>query len=209
MITGTFNGSLKLFICDIGTTFIDVAELYSAWKEWVQSGQGINYLPAFEAIGGQPLPGGLFAGQTYFLINNWKIKPQEANHSLTILGNLYTSDGSPTTVSVAGYTIEINLNTSSQAQGISGSTLTTDDIWSYSNRSLTETNNITMTILTAIAMLPNSATIAELKTLVEEIYLLHGLASGSPLVVTDISRTAGSVTQAINSTPTQTTVTRQ
>lgn len=207
----TFDGTQKLIICNPGTVSLTAQGLYSDWKEWVQSGQGINFLPAFEAIGGQPLPGGLFAGQTYFLINDWKIKPQAANHRLTIIGNLYTSDGSPTTVSVPGYTIEISLNTSSQAQGIvtSGSSLTAGDIWSYSDRSLTNTTNITAVILTAINSLPSSATIAELKQLVDEIYLLHGLKLGSPLTVTNTQRTAGAIVQNISSNDTATAVTRQ
>lgn len=126
----TFDGTQKLIICTLGTTTLNVQTIYSEWKEWVQSGIGISYLPAFEAIGGQPLPGGLFAGQTFFLINNWKIKPQPANHRLIVVGNLYTNDGSPITISVAGYTIEISLSTSAQAQGIqsSGSTLNLIDI---------------------------------------------------------------------------------
>lgn len=207
----TFDGTQKLIICNPGTVSLTAQGLYSDWKEWVQSGQGINYLPAFEAIGGQPLPGGLFAGQTYFLVNNWKIKPQSANHRLAIIGNLYTSDGSPATVSVPGYTIEISLNTSSQAQGIvtSGSSLTAGDVWSHADRSLTSTANITTAILAAIAALPNSATIAELKTLVDEMYLIHGLKLGSPLTVTNTQRTAGAIIQAVSTNETATAVTRQ
>lgn len=189
---GTFNGSSKLFLCNAGVTTLDVTDLYSAWKQWVQSGQGIGFLPMFEAIGGQPLPGGLFAGQSYFLINGWKIKPQSANHRLNIIGNLYSDDGSNITVEVAGFTVEIALNTSAQAQGISvsGSTLTLSQIESS-------------------ALLAKQAAIAELNALIAEIHLLHGLKPGSPLIVTDTQRTAGEINQAISSTETQTTVSRQ
>ncbi|NEP60863.1 MAG: hypothetical protein F6K31_28410 [Symploca sp. SIO2G7] len=137
-MTITFDGTQKLIIADIGTTLLDVQEVYSAWKEWVRT-EGIRFLPAFEAIGGQSLPGGLFAGRTFFLTNGWKFKPQEADHRLTIVGNLYTDDGSPVTVSVPGYTIEISLATSAQAQGVqtSGSAFSVADIWSHDSRTLT------------------------------------------------------------------------
>src|SRR4028119_999535 len=104
MVAGIFDGNQKLFICNTGVTQISIAELYKDWKKWMQSGQGIGYLPAFEAIGGQSLPNGLFVGSTYFLINGWKIKPQIANHRLNINGNLYSSDGTSVTIPIPGYT---------------------------------------------------------------------------------------------------------
>lgn len=64
-------------------------------------------------------------------------------------------------------------------------------------------------IVALISSLPSTTSITELKQLIDEIYLLHGLKQGSPLLVTSTQRKAGGITQAIASTESQTTVTRQ
>ena len=46
-----------------------------------------------EAVGGNPLPGSKSLGSTFFLANDWKIKPYEANHVFRVDGNLYAPDG--------------------------------------------------------------------------------------------------------------------
>lgn len=232
-MTGTFDGNLKLFICNPGTIELNVTELYSMWKQWVQSGQGINYLPMFEAIGGQPLPGGLFAGQTYFLINGWKIKPQQANHKLTILGNLYSSDGSAVTISSPGFTVEVALATSAQAQGIStsgGSGITLAQIEASTVLAKQAELLLLVDRLTSaraakldrdlahaadadrykanVSGLASQLTVAELKALIEEVHLLHGLKVGAPLVVSDTQRSAGHVVQAVDTNEQRTVVTR-
>ncbi|NEQ64528.1 MAG: hypothetical protein F6K21_03300 [Symploca sp. SIO2D2] len=172
----TFNGTQKLIECSTGTIELEVQAIYSAWKEWMQSGNGINFLPAFEVIGGQPLPGGLFAGRTFFLLNGWKIKPQAADHRLTIAGNLYTDDGSPVSVSVPGYTIEISLTTSAQAQGIqtSGSAFSVADIWGYSSRTLTSAGaggGATLAEIEASAVLAKVSDVQAVPTATESVLL--------------------------------------
>lgn len=125
-VNGYFNGRGRRFECSAGVSAIDTADLYSDWKDWVRDGQGIGYAPMFDVIGGQELPGGLFAGRIFFLLNGWKIRPQLVSHRLIINGNLYSIDGSPVTIAVEGCTIEVSVSTSAQAQGIqvSGSSLT-------------------------------------------------------------------------------------
>ena len=98
----TFDGTNKLIILSPGTTSITVTDLYSRWKEWAALDNNAAFLPALAVIGGDPLPGGLFAGSTFFLENGWKIRPYEGNHTLSISGNLYSRDGSATTVHTVG-----------------------------------------------------------------------------------------------------------
>lgn len=174
-INGTFDGASKLFVCGTGLTVLNVTQLYSAWKEWVRSGAGIGYFPAFEAIGGQSLPGGLFAGQTYFLTNGWKIQPQPISHKLTIVGNLYTDDGAPVTVAVPNATVEVVLNTSAQAQGIqtSGTSIDYNTLaqaiaqatWSHQTR--TVTNTLTLQQVESSAVLARKSDVAGLQTYLE------------------------------------------
>lgn len=122
-----FNGAQKLIIVNDGITSLDVkTDLYSDWKEWVQLTDNSKYVPAFESIGGQPIGGGLFAGSIFFLQNGWKIRPQEADHTLTIVGNIFTDDGSEMIIPTIGdFTVTVKLLVTNLAQGIeTGSGLT-------------------------------------------------------------------------------------
>jgi hypothetical protein len=86
----TFDGANKLIIATTGTTTLDVRDVYSRWKEWVVLSDNAKYAPAFSnSVGGNPLGGGTNLGSYYFIQNGWKIKPQEANHTLTVIGNLF------------------------------------------------------------------------------------------------------------------------
>jgi len=88
----TFDGPNKIIQVANGVTELDVQiDLYSDWKEWVQSGNS-QYLQAFTAIGGDPITATLSVGITYFLENGWRIKPWSWNHKLVVDGNLYTRE---------------------------------------------------------------------------------------------------------------------
>ena len=96
----TFDGPNKLIICNYGTSALDVkSDIYSTWKIWQLQSDNMKYLQAMNSVGGDPLPGSKALGSTYFLLNGWKIRPYEGNHTLTINGNLYCSDGSSPYVS--------------------------------------------------------------------------------------------------------------
>lgn len=150
----TFDGLNRLIICNTGTTQLDVSkDLYSAWKDWASIGDNIKYPRAFRVVGGDPTVGGNSISGYFFLMNGWRVRPQEANHSLTVDGILLVDGGGEPFVNTLGtYNVRINMVTPMQAEtvetGISG--LTTEesdklmgtpessDIWSYDNRSLTE-----------------------------------------------------------------------
>jgi hypothetical protein len=85
-----FDGANRLIVLTLGTTAFAASDLYSKWKEWVAAGNA-SFPPAFRTIGGDPLGGGVAAGDYYFLnnVDGWQIRPQEANHELTVSGNLY------------------------------------------------------------------------------------------------------------------------
>lgn len=109
----TFDGNNKLIIIDTGVTSLTVLEIYSDWKEWVQLSDNAKYEQAMTALGGDPLPGSKFLGTTVFLENNWKIRPYEGNHTLTISGNLYDRNGlSPFVSTLGNYNVLINLTVS-------------------------------------------------------------------------------------------------
>jgi hypothetical protein len=91
----TFDGVNKLIICDNGTTELNVKDVYSMWKRWMQEDDNSKYLIALSVVGGEPTVGSNIITPYFFLQNGWKIRPQEANHNLKIDGILIDPDGDP------------------------------------------------------------------------------------------------------------------
>jgi len=105
----TFDGANKLIIADDGTVSINVKELYSDWKEWAKTDDNLKYQIAFKVVGGEPTIGNNIITPYFFLSNGWKIRPQEANHTLSIDGILITDDGSDAFTDTLGtYRVGIN-----------------------------------------------------------------------------------------------------
>jgi len=103
----TFDGPNKLFIAKAGVTSVNVQQdLYSDWKEHVLATDDVKFPPALRAIGGDPVGGGNSAGRTFFLQNGFQLRPDEADHTLIIDGNLYHDDGLDVIVpTLGGYTV--------------------------------------------------------------------------------------------------------
>ena len=105
----TFDGPNRLVLVNSGVTDIDVQrDIYSSWKEWVQLYDHAKFVPALRSTGGDPLPGeGNFLDGTFFFINGWRLKSwPEAEHSLTVTGNLYTEEGETPFIPVPGVSYE-------------------------------------------------------------------------------------------------------
>jgi hypothetical protein len=99
-----------------GDIFIDVkTDLYSDGKEdWVANENLRKFRFPISAVGGNPLPGSKELGSTFFLASDWKIKPYNASHRLTVNGNLYSEDGSDLFLDPDGsYTVRIMQQVSS------------------------------------------------------------------------------------------------
>lgn len=109
-----FDGTNRLITINTGITEIDFTEdVYSEWKLWVLVSDNAKYTQAISVIGGDPIGGSRYLGATFFLENNWKIRPYEGNHTLTITGNVYSRDGSsPLTATIGNYNVLVNMSTS-------------------------------------------------------------------------------------------------
>jgi hypothetical protein len=90
----TFDGANKLIICDTGTVSLSVKVMYSMWKEWMLISDNSKYTQAFRVVGGDPTVGNNIITPYFFMLNGWKIRPQEANHTLQVDGILLTDDSS-------------------------------------------------------------------------------------------------------------------
>ncbi len=96
----TFNSATKIIEIDVapvnGIVEIDVKiDIYSDGKEdWKTDATLNKFLFPVAATGGDPLPGGKALGSTFFLEYGWVIQPYNADHVLSINGNMYARDGS-------------------------------------------------------------------------------------------------------------------
>jgi len=126
----------KLIIAKAGVTGLDATiDLYSDLKEDWQTNAGgeLAFEFPFGTTGGDPLPGGQNVGAYFFLRNDlgWRIRPDEADHELTISGNLYPTDsGLPMLVPTIGdYTVMIQIERSNLVSGIA-QTAISGAVWS-------------------------------------------------------------------------------
>lgn len=90
----TVDGPNLLLIAQAGVVDVDVQiDLYSDAKEhWLTTADNKFEFP-FRTIAGDPIRAGVLFGDGYFLQNGWKIRPDEADHDLTIAGNLFLDVG--------------------------------------------------------------------------------------------------------------------
>jgi hypothetical protein len=144
----TFDGVNRTITVEQNVSEIDVkVDIYSSWKEWVQLYDYSKFEPAIRVTGGDPIGGGEFTGDVYFLINNWRIV---VDHSCVFDGVIY-SDDFPTPF-----------------VPISGTQIVTNKVSALVNTILVESAN---TALTAVQireeMDVNSIKLAQIKAIVE------------------------------------------
>jgi hypothetical protein len=100
----TFDYTNRLIICNSGVTEIDVRkDLYSYAKTQWQSDPVLNkFLFLFRVVGGDTTVGSNSVSPYFFLQHGWKLRPQEASHTLQIAGTLLVDGGGDPYVSTLG-----------------------------------------------------------------------------------------------------------
>src|SRR3990167_4172886 len=100
----TVDTTNKLFILNSAVTSLDVkVDLYSDAKEDWKDNATLNRLKfPFVAVGGQGIGGGQTISPYYILKFGCKIRPQEANHTLTVIGNIITDDETDVFITTIG-----------------------------------------------------------------------------------------------------------
>lgn len=203
-------------------------DVYSSWKEWALLEQNLKYTTPFQTIGGEPTVAGQRLDVTYFLINGWKIKPYPGSYNLTIIGNVFDVDGGDIKVPAdvidnVANNISINTNTSVIVRQINSSTGgltdTQDDALfdiqgrvisiesilsspitaSLESSQLNILNDINVNSTYNLDLtISQSIIISNLQTMLDELYQIHGLKSGTPVEVTQTQRTVGSLVQTFD-----------
>lgn len=164
----SFNGSTKRITLSAGVVLVDLADLYSRYKDWVLAGNSSSPL-AMTTVGGEIPEIPLYL----FLENGWRIVPQQADHVLTVDGGVLnvTGGGDPFVDPAGAYKIRINRQTPGIAIG-----------YSSGGGGGASPGTIAAAVRAELA--------AELVRVLE-LGKLHGLDPANPLVVTPTSRTAG------------------
>ena len=224
----TFDGpNRKIYIWPDVESY-SVKELYSSWKEWLTLRDNAKYLPALRTIGGDPTSAGSFAGDIYFLVNDWQVV---IVGDVEMQGVLYSDNpalkpyiimpggGLVATVSSLVQTVApdlsgldlsaINVPTATQIRQEMDANSTMLASIQTAVSSLPQAIRTELTPeLTKVLLMENGLTETQ-AVMLTEIYKLYGLDPFSPLIVTNTSRTAGDIQQSINSNTNTTTVTRQ
>lgn len=113
-----FDPATKRIVLD--SVAVTATELYSRSADWLAQSDNAKYGAVFRQVGGDDLGGGLSIPPYFFLQGAWRVRPMEANHSLTITGNLFVEGGGVPVVSTLGtYQVNVNYTVPVQAQGIS------------------------------------------------------------------------------------------
>jgi len=98
-ISFVFDGAAKTIqITALATDYVNnsltfsAQNIYSAWKDWCINGDGLQYPPAFDTLGGDPIDAVTSVGDYYFMRTDlgWRgLPPAQDNTILVLQGNLY------------------------------------------------------------------------------------------------------------------------
>ena len=96
-----FDGINKIIFVHPEVTALDIrSEVYSAWVDWVVLRDNTKFLPAIRYTGFDPIGGGQYTGDSYFLINGWKLSVDLAKVRVT--GVLFSDDYDTAYYTVSG-----------------------------------------------------------------------------------------------------------
>lgn len=115
-----FDPAAKRIILDSAS--VSATEIFSRWEDWAALSDNLKYGMVIRQVGSDDLGGGLAIPPYYFLQSGWRVRPMEADHDLTITGNLFVEGGGVPVVRTLGpYQVNVNYTVPVQAQGISTS----------------------------------------------------------------------------------------
>jgi hypothetical protein len=161
----SFDGINKIVYVHPEVTLLDIrADVYSAWIAWVVLYDNMKFLPTIRYTGYDPIGGGQFTGDSYFLINGWKLSVNLQNVKVT--GVLFSDDYptayyTPDLVPQYPATVSALVNTVSTG----GSGASAAELWAYGDRALS-VNPPTATEI-RVEMDANSVKLAQIKAIMD------------------------------------------
>ena len=147
----SFDGASKIIYVHPEVTTLDIrADVYTSWVDWVVLNDNSKYLPAIRYTGYDPIGGGQFTGDSYFLTNGWKLSVDLAKVRVT--GVLFSDNYDTayyTSELAAQYpaTVSALVNTVNLA---GGSGATAEQVWAYGARTLSVAPPTAAQVATAV-----------------------------------------------------------
>jgi hypothetical protein len=134
-----FDGINRLIILPQGTVSLSVRYLWSEWVRWHAQADNCKYLMAMQLIGGDDIEAtkGTYIPFYVYLLNGWRIRPQEANHTLDVDNGvlIVNGGGDPFVDTLGTYVVRVNYEQPVQAIGINTAPPSAQDIatavWAY------------------------------------------------------------------------------
>ena len=116
----TFDPAAKRIILDSAS--VTATEIFRRWEDWAVASDNLKYGLVIRQVGSDDLGGGLSIPPYFFLQGDWRVRPMESSHNLTITGNLFVEGGGVPVVPTLGtHQVNVNYTVPVQAQGISTS----------------------------------------------------------------------------------------
>lgn len=135
----SFDGINKIIYVHPEVTSLDIRQdIYSAWIDWVVLRDNAKFLPVLRVTGFDPIGAGQYTGDTYFLINGWKLSVNLAKVRVT--GVLY-SDNYDTAYFTSDLTPQYPATVSSLVNTVvvaGSSSMSPAEVWAYESRSLSQ-----------------------------------------------------------------------
>lgn len=204
----TVDFANSLIIMDGGAVEYDVQGVYSIWKDTIRLTNNAQYDFAFSIVGGNTISSGKYIPFYTFQANGWKVRPDEADHTLNVVGGVLVGEAGadPFVDTLGAYTVRILFEQPVQAITVStggGGGATAAEVWAYATRRLSATGITDITtglateanattnandIQSDIAGLPTAATIAD--AVLDEAVAGHQTSGSLGKVVKDGSDSA-------------------
>ncbi len=130
-----FDGINKIIYVHPEVTTLDIrADVYSAWIDWVVLRDNAKFLPAVRYTGYDPIGLGQYTGDSYFLINGWKLSVDLSK--VRVSGVLF-SDNYDTAYYTPSMEAQYPATVAALVNVVTSSTsVSPADLWAYNNRSL-------------------------------------------------------------------------
>lgn len=128
----TFDGANRLIIPNgppvNGVISISAIDIYSWWKEWVLVADNAKWAEAFRVVGGDPLTAQVTLSPYFFLLNGWRIRPYEGNHTFEIDGAIVVDGGGePVIPTLGAYNVVVRMVLPMESQTQTHTDLTVPD----------------------------------------------------------------------------------
>lgn len=133
----SFDGINRIIYVHPEVTTLDIrTDVYTAWVNWIYLRDNLKFLPSIRVTGFDPIGGGQYTGDSYFLINGWKLSVNL--QQVRVTGVLFSDDYDTayyTPELVAQYPVVVSSLVTTMSTGGSGASAA--ELWAYSDRTIT------------------------------------------------------------------------